>query len=138
MKARLHITQRDNVADYSVGRRFRFAVIDLDKGNQFPLNFVCMLPLRVGSPETRSSKFSELFGAESLTVAKKLLRNALKTEINLDFKKEIMRRLKLLEPKSSHERVCASCGDLFQVNAHRGRKQKFCNGCIRKKFGMRL
>ena len=37
----------DDAEDYSAARRFRFAAVDLDKGKNYPLNFVCMLPMRI-------------------------------------------------------------------------------------------
>jgi len=47
MRAGLLLCKYNDAEDYSVGRRFRFAVVDLDKGKNYPLNFVCMLPMRM-------------------------------------------------------------------------------------------
>ena len=41
------ICRYDGAEDYSVARRFRFAAVDLDKGKNYPLNFVFMLPMRI-------------------------------------------------------------------------------------------
>ena len=49
MKAGLHIHKHDDVEDYSGGRRFRFAVVDLDRVKDYPVNFVCMLPMQPNS-----------------------------------------------------------------------------------------
>ena len=43
----LPLCRCDYAEDYSVARRFRFAAVDLDKGKNYPLNFVCMLPMRI-------------------------------------------------------------------------------------------
>lgn len=47
LRVRLHIARCDNVLDYSGGKRFRFAVVDLDKAKEYPVNFVCLFPLRL-------------------------------------------------------------------------------------------
>jgi hypothetical protein len=46
LRFKLCISRREDVADSSGGKRFRFAVVDLDRAKDYPLNFVCMLPLR--------------------------------------------------------------------------------------------
>ena len=43
----LPLCRCDYAEDYSVARRFRFAAVDLDKGKNYPLNFVFMLPMRI-------------------------------------------------------------------------------------------
>ena len=43
----LRISKFDSVADYSGGKRFRFAIIDLDRGKEYPVNFICLLPLQL-------------------------------------------------------------------------------------------
>ena len=63
MRPRLRISKFDNVADYSVGKRFRFAVIDLDRGKDYPVNFVCLLPRQV-KPEVKVSIFRRVFGED--------------------------------------------------------------------------
>ena len=61
MRLRLRISRLDDVADYSGGKRFRFAVVDLDKGKDYPVNFVCMLLLQI-KPEGKSAS---IFGGFS-------------------------------------------------------------------------
>ena len=73
MRPRLRISKFDNVADYSVGKRFRFAVVDLDRGKDYPVNFVCLLPSQLKPEGNDSSVFRRVFGEESLLVAKRLL-----------------------------------------------------------------
>lgn len=137
MKVRLHISRRDDSEDYSGEKRFRFAVVDLDRAKDYPLNFVCMLPLRLGSSESKASIFGRVFGDKSLELAKKLLVDALEAEDNSDVKAEIERRLKLLEPKPDVEKRCLACGKIFQAHPRKGLKQKYCTECLKKKFGSR-
>jgi hypothetical protein len=65
-----------------LAKRYHFADVDLNKAKTYPLNFVCMLPLRFG--KGKHSKFSELFGDRASKVGKKLLVDALKIEGNAD------------------------------------------------------
>ena len=122
---------------YSEGRRFRFAVVDLDRAKDYPVNFVCMLPLRVESNGEAHNIFMRVFGDESLKVARRLLADALRREDDSAVRGEIERRLKLLEPKSAVEVVCVSCGKRFQKKPGKWFKQRFCQECLRKKFAGR-
>ena len=111
--------------------------MDLDKGRDYPLNFVCLLPLNI-KPEVKSvSIFSGVFGEESLPVAKRLLAEALEREDEAEVRGEIERRLRLLEPKPVFEKTCVSCGKCFMAESQRGFKQKFCPECLKKRFGDR-
>lgn len=137
MRFRLHVSRHDDAGDYSGGKRFRFAVVDLDRAKDYPLNFVCMLPLRISSYGKEPNTFMRFFGNKSLEVAKKLLVDALEEEDDSDVKGEIERRLKLLEPKPVCEKVCVSCRKLFRAEPRKGFKQKFCPECLKKKFAGR-
>ena len=137
MRFRLHVSRLDDARDYSGGKRFRLAVVDLDRTKDYPLNFVCMLPLRIGSDGKEPNVFTRVFGDKSLEVAKKLLVDALEAEDDSDVKAEIEMRLKLLEPKPVCEKACVSCGKLFQAEPRKGFKQKFCPECFKKKFAGR-
>ena len=95
----LLLCRYENVEDYSVGRRFRFAVVDLDKRKNYPLNFVCMLPMKIDADSKSQSVFLQIFGDKSVEQARALLTGALETESNSEIKAEIERRLKLLEAK---------------------------------------
>ena len=137
MRLRLRIARFDKVADSSGEKRFRFAVVDLDRGKEYPLNFVCLLPLNI-KPEVKSvSIFRRVFGEESLAVARRLLAEALEREDEDEVRGEIERRLKLLEPKPVFEKTCVSCGKPFQAESRRGFKQRFCPECLKKRFGDR-
>jgi hypothetical protein len=136
LRVRLHILKRDNAAEYPSGKRFGFAVIDLDKAEEYPANFVCMLPLRLGSRKNDPSIFLRVFGDESLSLARKLLGDALEEEDDPNVRAEIERRLLLLDPPSVCNRVCVSCGRVFRAELGRSFGQKFCEDCLRK-FGGR-
>lgn len=134
MSYRLYVTRHDDAKDYSNGRRFRFAVVDLGRAKDYPVNFVCMLPLWIESNGEAHNVFMRVFGDESLKVAKRLLVEALRREDDPAVKGEIERRLKLLEPKSTGEAVCVSCGKRFQKKPGKSFKQRFCQECLKKKF----
>ena len=99
MRVGLLLCRYDNAEDYSVARRFRFAVVDLDKGKNYPLNFVCMLPTNITADGKSQSVFLQIFGDKSWEQARALLTGALEMEENSEVKAEIERRLKLLEAK---------------------------------------
>ena len=137
MRLRLYVSEHEDARDYSNGRRFRFAVVDLDRGKDYPANFVCMLPLNVESKGKSHNIFMSVFGDDSVETAKKLLVDALNREDNVAVRDEIERRLKLLEPKKVGEVVCVSCGRPFQTKSRKWFKQRFCQECMKKKFAGR-
>jgi hypothetical protein len=134
LKYQLCILKSDESRDWSMERRFGFVVINLEKSKTYPVNFVCILPLRVNS--NFKTSFEQRFGTESTEVAKKLLTDALVTEEDEDAKNEIGRRLKLLEPERLIQRTCVSCGKTFQAKKKQFRK-RYCEDCLKKKFGGR-
>jgi len=136
MNLGLRVSFLDGLDDYSSDRRLRFAVVDLDKAD-YPLNFVCMLPMQLKSEGYGTSKFAKVFGDESMVIAKKLLHGALETETASDVKLEIERRLRLLEPKQTVQIKCNRCGRLFQPRRVRRFHQNFCEECMKKRFGNR-
>ncbi len=83
------------------------------------------------------SSFEQRFGDESLKIAKKLLTDALRSEADEDVRDEIGRRLKLLDPESTREKRCASCGKTFLVDSRKKWRKNFCEDCAKKKFGYR-
>jgi hypothetical protein len=138
MRVGLLLCKYDDAEDYSVGRRFRFAVVDLDKGKKYPLNFVCILPAKIAADGKSQSVFLQLFGDKSEEQARELLTGALETESDSEFKAEIERRLKMLEPKPDVGKRCLSCGQILQAKPKHGFKQKYCPECSRKKFSSRM
>jgi hypothetical protein len=137
MRVGLHLSRFDNAVDYSVGRRFRFAVVDLDKAKGYPLNFICMLPTKINADSKAHGVFLKVFGGKSVEQARALLTGALETEDDSDVKAEITRRLSLLEPKPMSQIKCSACGNLFQPRRGKRFKQKFCKECVKKQFGSR-
>ena len=119
--------------DYSQGHYIRFAVIDLEKSKSYPANYVCMLPQQPRANSKAHNVFSDLFGSDSLELAKRLLTKALKAESDSEIKAEIKRRLKLLEPKPAIQVKCCVCGKLFEPERRRF-KQKVCQKCTQKKY----
>src|SRR4030066_166382 len=97
MKLNLYVCRFDNARDYSLGKRFRFAVVDLDKSKGYPANFVCMLPTQISGKTRLESIFMQVFGDKSIEQARTLLAKALETEEDAEVKAEIEKRLKVLE-----------------------------------------
>jgi len=137
LKLCLQISEREGGKGYSSGRCFSFAVVDLDKAETYPLNFVCMLPMKLSADGKAESAFVRVFRDRSCEVAKQLLLDALGPEHDAEVKGEIERRLKLLEPKSDVEKRCMMCGEIFQAKPKHGFKQKYCPECLKKKFSSR-
>ncbi len=123
--------------DWSMGQRLRFAVVNMDGGKDYPLNFVCLLPRRLNFKGSKLTEFEKLFGSESVEVARKLLTDALEIEREKEVKDEIDIRLKFLDPDLAHKRVCPSCGKSFLANSKKTWKKNYCTECGKKKFGYR-
>ena len=137
MKLSLLVCRNDNVEDYSLGKRFRFAVVDLDKSKSYPSNFVCMLPTQINGKTRLESIFMKVFGDKSIEQARALLAEALETEEDADVKAEIEKRLKMLAPEPVSQIKCSGCGKLFQPRRVRKYQHNFCEECMKKKFGSR-
>lgn len=134
MKLQLQISERESGKGYPPIRHFSFTVIDLDKAEWYPLNFVCMLPMNLSADGAAESAFVRVYGDKRVEVAKKLLLESLEQEHDSKVKGEIERRLKLLEPKPDVEKRCIMCGEIFQAKPKHGFKQKYCPECLKKKF----
>jgi hypothetical protein len=137
MRISLHIVKVDNSVNYSEGKRYRFAVVDLDKAKTYPSNFVCLLPMQMNSKSTKRSIFSQLFGDRGLEQARMLLTKALKKESDPELKAEIERRLGELEPKKDKKVKCCICGKFFVSDRRIIHRQRFCKQCLKKKYGDR-
>lgn len=114
---------------------FRFAVVDKNKTQSYPGNFVCMLPMRIVQKARPRSTFVGFFGDRSVEVAKQLLHEALETEQESDVKTEINRRLLVLEPKLPEQIRCRRCGKFFEPKRAIGYKSLFCTECLKRKYG---
>ena len=109
----------------------RFAVVDLNKSESYPENFVSVLPMRIDADGKPRSAFTKLFGDKSLKIARGLLTKSLKTENGYKIKAEIERRLNLLEPNPVIQIRCRVCKRFFKTLKENARRQKFCPECIR-------
>jgi predicted Zn-ribbon and HTH transcriptional regulator len=132
MNLRLYASKREDVSDYSQGHYIRFSIVDLDISQNYPANFVCMLPKHMGTNGKSSNVFSTRFGSNSVELAKRLLKEALKTEDDSEVKAEIENRLQLLEPKPPVLAKCRSCGKMFELEKRRF-KPKTCPECRQKR-----
>ena len=117
---------------YSQSYHIRFAIVDIDKSQEYPSNFVCMLPQEVSANSKQHSVFAKVFGNHSSELAKQLLTEALETEDDSETKTEIEKRLKLLEPKPIQIK-CRVCGKFFEPKTTGRFKPKTCQECRRKK-----
>ena len=99
MKLSLSIFKRYELNDYSRKDYIKFAVVDLETSKEYPANFVCILPRNIRPNDKNASNFERKFGDESLDLANKLLKNALRVERDKEIKTEIRERLSLLRSK---------------------------------------
>ena len=109
-----------------------FVVVDLDKSKKYPLNFVCLLPKRLEVGGKPSSKFLDIFGAESSAIAVRLLTGALRRENDFVVRSEIESRLKALRPLPKISAVCVCCGCVFEAKRFGRFMQKMCQRCRSK------
>ena len=128
MSFELKIFIIDYVKGHNVWNHMRFAVVDLNKSEDYPENFVSMLPLRMNSDNV----FTKFFGNKSLETARRLLTKSLKKEHCAEIKAEIERRLNLLEPNPFIHIKCHICKKFFQTEKERARKQKICPECLKR------
>jgi len=132
MKLELEIFAVDNDEKTFRGRRFRFAIIDLDKPGGYPRNFICLLPSRVTEVGKSNSVFLTIYGSKGMEQARRLLSEALKKEKNAEIKNEIERRLELLDSKTRTQTKCGSCGKVFETNQTRRYPKYLCQQCRNK------
>jgi hypothetical protein len=134
MTFELRIFKRNHTSNHSAWNHLRFAVVDLNKSENYPENFVSVLPMRIDSVGHVPSTFTKFFGNKSLETARRLLTEALKTEDDHEIKIEIERRLNLLEPNPIIQIKCRVCKKFFQTQKERAYKPKICPKCM-KRFG---
>jgi hypothetical protein len=132
MTFELIIFKRDYGRGYHAWNHLRFAVVDLDKSESYPENFVSMLPMRIDSDGKLPSVFTKFFGNKSLKMARGLLTECLKKEHGSEIKAEIARRLNLLETNPVIYIKCRVCRKFFQTQKERTRKQKICPECMKR------
>jgi len=134
LNLKLHITKNYNIKDYNKPGYIRIAVIDTDISKEYPANFVCMLPKTFNPNAKIQNKFQEKYGNQSKEIIKKLLDHALKTADDQDLKKELLKRLKILNPKPKNMVKCNVCGEEFKSKTFRYGKQKTCYECRAKRY----
>jgi hypothetical protein len=134
MNFELRTFKRDYTNNLSAWNHLRFAVVDLNKSEDYPENFVSMLPMRIDSDGKMPSAFTKFFGNKGSETARRLLTAALKKEDDSEIKAEIARRLNLLEPNPVIQIKCRVCKKFFQTQKERTLKQKICPECM-KRFG---
>ena len=105
-----------------------FTVIDLDKGETYPKNFVCILPKTFEKGENNSN-FQKIFGKASQQTAMKLLNNALRVESDPEVRIEIEKRLKDNQPKPLVKVNCINCGCVFEAKKSGRFTQRICQSC---------
>jgi hypothetical protein len=120
--------------NYLKPTHIRIAVVDNDISKEYPANFVCILP-RILNPNAKmQNKFQKKYGNQSKEIVKKLINQALKTTDDQDIKKELLARLKILNPKPKNIAKCTVCGKDFQARKFRYGRQKTCYECKNKKY----
>jgi hypothetical protein len=132
MNLKLRVFRRDYFNSLSVWNNLRFAVVDMNKSESYPQNFVSILPMRIDS-DGKGSVFTKYFGNKSLETARGLLTEALKTEDDFEIKTEITRRLNLLDPEPVVYSKCRMCKKFFQTKKKRGFKPRICPKCQKKR-----
>jgi hypothetical protein len=101
MKLELSILKRIVSRASGVKEEYIFSVVDFDKAENYPMNFVCLLPKNLQTESNPNRTFLKIFGKESNRVAVELLTKALKSESDVGVRGEIEKRLKALQPKHS-------------------------------------
>jgi hypothetical protein len=129
----LRIFESNHGRNHYAGSHLRFAVVDLDKSESYPENFISMLPMRLNSNGKIPTVFTKLFGNKSSKIARDLLTESLKKERASEIKAEIGRRLNLLEPNPVIHIKCRVCKRFYETRKEKASKQKICPEC-RKRF----
>jgi uncharacterized OB-fold protein len=132
MKLELSASKRYVRATSGSKEEVVFAVVDLDKAETYPLNFVCLLPKNLEREFKPSNKFLKIYGKESSQIAIELLTNALRSEKDLTVRSEIEKRLKALQPKPITNAKCVSCGCIFEPEKFGRFLQRKCQTCSSK------
>ena len=132
LDCRLRIIKLESYGQY-LQETFRFAVVDYNRSESYPSNFVCMLPMKIAKGKNLNV-FEKVFGDDSLAKASSLLKDSLKRERDSNVKAEISRRLELLEPKEGNLIKCCSCGKTFKPKGLRKFKRHFCSECLQQRY----
>ena len=133
MNLQLLITKKEH-AHYNNRTKTKhlFAVIDLDESEQYPQNFVSVLPLHIRAIVKPSNVFEGLFGNKSLEIANQLLHRALESRPDSETAKAIRERIELLATQENNEAKCQNCGNTIKQFKKRVKPYKFCYECHMK------
>jgi hypothetical protein len=140
MQLSLYIAKKC-ISPYAQQEKHAFVIVDLDKAESYPQNFVCVLPrLRLTATADNTFKckniFLSMFKDQSLQIAKTLLTTALDKRPEPGVVGEIEQRLKDLEPKPALKANCILCGAVFESRAYNHHRQRICQACISKPIPM--
>jgi hypothetical protein len=130
MKLELSILKRITSGATGVREEYVFSLIDLNKAENYPSNFVCLLPKNLQTESNPNRMFLKIFGNESKRIAVDLLTNALKCESDLGVRDEIQKRLKALLPKPTAR--CPTCSCVFEPRKYGHYFQTVCTKCRNK------
>jgi hypothetical protein len=127
MKLELLVSKKYFKRDSGSGEEVVLSVVDCDKAESYPRNFVCLLPKHLQREGTPPNKFPKIYGKESHKIAISLLTKALKSESDIEVRDEIIKRLKALQPKPTAK--CAICGCVFEPRKFGHFLQRICKKC---------
>ncbi len=130
MNLQLYISKKNTSRHSEYKEDYVLAIVDLDKASSYPRNFVCVLP-QLSPTNKSSSAYLKLFGEESLPLAKRLLKKALKHEADSEVKTELQKRVDILEPKQNTI-PCIRCGHVFSPKKFGKYQTKICSTCKTK------
>jgi len=99
MKTSLYLSKKQNgQTEFKMKTDVQVVVVDLDKSKDYPLNFFCVLPRTLISSGKHSTAFVKIFGNSSVEVGRKLVQKALRREKDDEYRKELAKPLKALQP----------------------------------------
>jgi hypothetical protein len=133
----LHICKLVSESRDSIKSSYRFAIVDYSRSKDYPLNFVCMLPLRPDKGNGKSL-FVTRFGEKSSNFAKCLLKKAYSAEKDGTVREEIQRRIDIIDAKNVNLIKCSICKKSFQPKKIRKHRMNLCLDCYKKKFVSRF
>jgi hypothetical protein len=127
MKLELSILKRIVSRASGLREEYVFSVVDFDKAEDYPRNFVCLLPRNFQREGNPPNKFPKIFGKESNRIAVELLTKSLRSECDVGVRDEIEKRLKALQPKPTAR--CPVCGSVFEPRKFGHFLQTVCRKC---------
>jgi hypothetical protein len=127
MKLELSVSKKNVKSNSGFTEEPIFSVVDFDKADSYPRNFVCLLPKTIQREGNSPNKFPKIYGKESTKIAVELLTKALRCEGDFEVRAEIEKRLKALQPKPTAK--CTVCGCAFEPRKYGHYLQRVCRNC---------